>query len=160
MEELALEPERLNYKFLAKQFSVRHFPLGLDEKQLDVCTEKPLEKLTLVNTSPRPSQNWFLVILVSAPLSPPHSLFPWHSTPYHPLKHNCLLSLWHLSWSESILFVYYLFYHQNISIMKQKSCLAFHCSVPVPGMVLTRSALQIFIEWIGCEWITTGLFYF
>lgn len=74
MEELALEPERLNYKFLAKQFSVRHFPLGLDEKQLDVCTEKPLEKLTLGNTPPGPSHSRFLVILVSAPLPPPRSL--------------------------------------------------------------------------------------
>lgn len=54
MEELAPESARLNYKSLAKQFSVRHFPLGQDEKQLDVWLEKPLEKLKLVNNT---SQN-------------------------------------------------------------------------------------------------------
>lgn len=49
VEGLALELERLNYKSLAKPFSLRHFPLGLDEKQLDVWTKKPLEKLMLAN---------------------------------------------------------------------------------------------------------------
>lgn len=49
VEGLALELERLNYKSWAKQCSLRHFPLGLDEKQLDVWTEKPVEKLTLAN---------------------------------------------------------------------------------------------------------------
>lgn len=49
LEELALEPERFNYKSLATQFFLRHFPLGVDEEQLDVWIEKPLEKLELVN---------------------------------------------------------------------------------------------------------------
>ena len=49
MEGLALELERLNYKSWAKQFSLRHFPLGLDKKQLAVWTKKPLEKLTPAN---------------------------------------------------------------------------------------------------------------
>ena len=76
LEELALELGRLNYKSLATQFSLRHFPLGVDEKQLDVWIEKPLEKLTMVNnTFPKPSRGRFLVILVLASLSPPQSPF-------------------------------------------------------------------------------------
>ena len=76
LEEPALETERLNYKSLATQFFLCHFPLGVDEEQLGVWIEKPLEKLELVNnTFPKPSLSRFLAILVSAPLSPSRSLF-------------------------------------------------------------------------------------
>lgn len=87
LEELALELGRLNYKSLATQFSLRHFPLGVDEKQLDVWIEKPLEKLTMVNnTFPKPSRGRFLVILVLASLSPPQS--PFSDTQPHPVLLN------------------------------------------------------------------------
>lgn len=87
LEELALELGRLNYKSLATQFSLRHFPLGVDEKQLDVWIEKPLEELTLVN-------NTFPNLHVAEPLSLwswlhcYHLRVPFSDTQPHPVLLN------------------------------------------------------------------------
>lgn len=115
MEELAPESARLNYKSLAKQFSVRHFPLGQDEKQLDVWLEKPLEKLKLVNNTSQTFTHRFLVILVLATLSPPQSHFP-SPTPCPPLKHITVFLQGTYHYQElSYLSVCCLSSHQNVS---------------------------------------------
>lgn len=89
MADLALEPERLNYKSSAKtRVSLHRFPPELDEKQLGTGDRQPLERLTVTSDAcPSPSYSQCLV-----PDSTQLSLFPESLS----RRFNLLLPLKHI----------------------------------------------------------------
>lgn len=89
MADLALEPERLNYKSWAKtRVSLHRFPPELDEKQLGTGDRQPLERLTVTSDAClSPSYSQCLV-----PDSTQLSLFPESLS----RRFNLLLPLKHI----------------------------------------------------------------
>lgn len=89
MADLALEPERLNYKSWGKtRVSLHRFPPELDEKQLGTGDRQPLERLTVTSDAClSPSYSQCLV-----PDSTQLSLFPESLS----RRFNLLLPLKHI----------------------------------------------------------------